>query len=103
MGGFLLFVLFIGVIAMFGFLKAKRESQGGASSLGRLVKQAAVVWDAADVEKRSLLLRNLKTFEDDRQFLAYVNAPFSRLPYEVQWAMGPLIDIYRQTPSLLDR
>jgi hypothetical protein len=104
MGGILLFLLFLGVIAMFGFLKAKRESQqGGTSSLGRLVKLASVFWDAADIEVRSLLLRNLKNFEDDKLFLAYVNAPFSRLPYKVQLAMGPLVNIYQQTPSLLDR
>lgn len=66
-----------------------------------LVKHAHSVWDKADVELRTLLLRNVKDFEDDRLFLAYVNAPWAQLPDNFRLNLTRVIIVYEDTPGVL--
>ena len=66
-----------------------------------LVKHAHSVWDKADVELRTLLLRNVKDFEDDRLFLAYVHAPWAQLPDDFRLHLTRVIVVYEDTPGVL--
>ena len=70
---------------MFGIFGSRNSSrQTSISSTEEAVKQVSRMWDSSDVEKRAKLLGNIKGMEDDRLFLAIVQAPWSQLPGSTQ-------------------
>ncbi len=66
-----------------------------------LVRHAHSVWDKADVELRTLLLNNVRDFDDDRLFLTYVLAPWAQLPDDFRLNLARVIVVYEDTPGVL--
>lgn len=66
---------------MFGLFGSKSPTrQNPYAAVEAAVKNTGRVWDSADVEKRTKLLEGTIEIENDRMFLAVVNAPWSQLP-----------------------
>ncbi len=66
---------------MFGLFGSKSPTrQNPYATAEAAVKNTGRVWDSADVEKRAKLLEGTIDIENDRMFLAFVNAPWSQLP-----------------------
>jgi hypothetical protein len=70
---------------MFGFLGSKEASQRKSeAAVVASVKCAQNVWDYADLDSRTSLLKKVINTQDDRLFLAYVHAAWSQIPYSDQ-------------------
>ena len=70
---------------MFGFLGSKEASQRKSeAAVVASVKRAQNVWDYADLDSRTSLLKKVINTQDDRLFLAYVHAAWSQIPYSDQ-------------------
>lgn len=97
-------ILSVGVITMFNFFRSKSDYESlrrKFTGTEALVKHAHVVWNNADVELRTLLLRNVAIIKDDRLFLAYVNAPWGQIPDEVRLKITAAVMVYEDAPDLL--
>ena len=64
-------------------------------------RRAHTVWDTSDVEVRTMLVRSVLTINDDRLFLAYVNASWAQLPDSVRAKITGAVMVYDDTPGLL--
>jgi hypothetical protein len=82
---------------MFGLFKRHNPH----ASLEAKIRRAHAVWDTADVEVRTTLIRSILNIEDDRLFLAYVNAQWARLPDDVRAKITGAVMVYDDTPGLL--
>jgi hypothetical protein len=87
---------------MFGFWKSNDESwRNKFASTEAMVKRGHIAWDNADVELRTLLLKNVMDIEDDRLFLAYVHAAWGQIPESVQLKIAGAVMVYQETPDVL--
>ena len=68
---------------------------------GWLKPRAQRFWEIADIAVRTLIVRSVMTIEDGRLLLAYVNAPWWRLPELVRMKISAAIILYSDTPELL--
>ena len=68
---------------------------------GWLKPRAQRFWEIADIAVRTLMVRSVMTIEDGRLLLAYVNAPWWRLPELVRMKISAAIILYSDTPELL--
>lgn len=82
---------------MFG-LFGKRNPHAAIEAKAR---RAHSVWDTADVELRTMLLRSVLNIDDQQLFLAYVNAPWGRLSDSVRVKLIGAVIVYDDTPGLL--
>lgn len=86
---------------MFGFLNSKaasrQKAQVGAEAM---VRHGHAVWDSADVERRTSLLRRVIDIKDDRLFLAYVHAPWSQIPSDVRVNLALAVIAQEETHAL---
>lgn len=97
----------LGVTLMFGFLNSKAASQRKAEAAAEAtVRHGHVVWDMADVERRTSLLRRALGTQDDRLFLAYIHAPWSQIPDGVRVKLALAVMAQEENDALflkLDR
>jgi hypothetical protein len=86
---------------MFDFLNFKsvsdRKAEAGVEATFR---HGHTVWDSADVERRTSLLRRVIDIQDDRLFLAYVHAPWSQIPNEIQVKLALAVMAQEETHAL---
>lgn len=86
---------------MFGFLNSKAASQRKAEAGAEaMVRHAKSVWDLADLERRTSLLKRSIDIQDDKLFLAYVHAPWSQIPNGVRLKLALAVTAQEETHAL---
>jgi hypothetical protein len=62
-------------------------------------RRAHTVWNSADVELRTLLLKNATNIKDDRIFSAHVNASWRQIPDSVRLKITTAVMVYEDTSA----
>ncbi len=102
MGSFILFLVIVGAILLLTFLKSKAASRRAPNAaLQRALKRAHAVWDNADMEKRTLLLKSATEIQGEKVLLASVHVQWAQLPEHVRTKLAAIVLVYEETPEIL--
>jgi hypothetical protein len=87
---------------LFSRLFKPKERWPGEAKMQARMNRAAFVWNSSDVQQRVRFLRNAENSTDQQLFQAYVQSPFSRLPYELQLKLLAVVVVFDSTPNVLE-
>jgi hypothetical protein len=96
MSGFLVFVVFLALILVGGYFKAKREAN--STPLKRSFNRAASLWNQADPKHRAMMLASVGVFEHTPSFSVYEASTWARLDLKICALLAATIDEIRTAP-----
>jgi len=100
MGGFIGFVVFLALIAVAGYFKAKKEAN--STPLKRSLNRAASLWNQADPKHRAMMLASIGILEHSPSFAVYLNSTWAQLDFNMCALLAATIDVIRESPTVLE-
>jgi hypothetical protein len=99
MSGFIGFLVFLALIVVAGYFKAKKEAN--STPLKRSLKRAASLWNQADPKHRAMMLASIGILEHSPSFAVYLNSTWAQLDFNMCALLGATIDVIRESPTVL--
>lgn len=97
MGGFLGFLVFLAVILIAGYFKAKKDAN--STPLKRSLNRAALLWNQADPKHRAMMLESIGVFEHSQSFAVYLASTWAQLDLNMRALLAATFDAIRAAPT----
>lgn len=97
MTSILIFVAFVALILVGGYLKAKKEAN--STPLKRSFNRAASLWNQADPKHRAMMLASVGVLENSPSFAVYLTSTWGQLDLKLCALLAATIDAVRESPT----